>query len=108
MRHKLKSRGIVSSTPALLRTWLARGAREASPQSRGAAGAGAPNATAINPAAAAWLTAMSPFLLFLGASFMAHPAAMLAAGVILAGILDIERRALLHRTEPTSPRANIA
>jgi hypothetical protein len=76
----------------LAMAWLARGARGSSP-ANGGGGPGAATEVEVDPPAAAWLAALSPFLLFLGASFMAHPAAMLAAGVVLAATLDLERRA---------------
>jgi len=62
--------------------WLARVSREIQNGPDGA----------DSPAAAAWLAALSPFLLFLGASYTAHPAAVLAAAVVLASYLALERK----------------
>ncbi len=85
----------------LVMAWLARGVRGAS---MGEWASGTASATSPGGAAsAAWLAAVSPFLLFLGAGFMAHPAAMLAAGVVLAGILDLERRVQDPNAAPASP-----
>ena len=88
---------VLAAALVLVMAWLARGARET------AKDPGAGTSAAPTPASTAWLAAVSPFLLFLGAGFMAHPAAMLAAGVVLAGTLELER----HTQAPNPARSII-